>query len=184
MTRKGRIFRALSALILLFLLGVVIFFTVKSFAISNETNSGLFTLVIRALTSSKIPKVDVDQAAREQHEVVFVDAREKNEYNVSHIKNAIFAGASNFDMSMLGEVNKSAPIIVYCSVGVRSDKATKKLLDAGYTNVKNLFGGIFEWINEGNPVFNQQGKRVDSVHAFSPFWGQFVHGVHKIYNVQ
>jgi len=33
---------------------------------------------------------------------------------------------------------------VYCSLGIRSEVIAKKLKKAGYTNVFNLYGGIFE----------------------------------------
>jgi rhodanese-related sulfurtransferase len=45
---------------------------------------------------------------------------------------------------------------VYCSIGKRSDEITKMLGEAGFTNARNLYGGIFEWVNQGHPVFNSQ----------------------------
>ena len=41
---------------------------------------------------------------------------------------------------------------------LRSEKIGKKLLDMGYTNVKNLYGSIFEWANQGNILVDQKGS--------------------------
>ncbi len=60
-------------------------------------------------------------------------------------------------------------IVVYCSVGVRSDKIAKEIIDAGYTKVHNMLGGIFEWINKGHPVYDTSGNPTPYVHAYSKF---------------
>jgi predicted sulfurtransferase len=54
--------------------------------------------------------------------LVYLDAREKEEFDVSHIKGAIFVGYANFDMMNLPVFNKETAIVVYCSVGYRSEK--------------------------------------------------------------
>ena len=40
-------------------------------------------------------------------------------------------------------------IIVYCSIGVRSEDIGEKLKELGYTKILNLYGGIFDWKNKG-----------------------------------
>ena len=42
---------------------------------------------------------------------------------------------------------QDAPIVVYCSVGIRSQRVGQQLLEAGYTQVWNLRGGIFKFGN-------------------------------------
>ncbi|MBO0862615.1 MAG: rhodanese, partial [Chloracidobacterium sp.] len=41
--------------------------------------------------------------------------------------------------------NKDEPIILHCHHGTRSDRACQYLAAQGFTNVKNLTGGIDEW---------------------------------------
>ena len=77
---------------------------------------------------------------------------------------------------------KDASIVIYCSVGVRSEKIGEKLIAAGYTNVKNLYGSIFEWVNEGNAVYNMNGKATNRVHAYSKTWGIWLKKGVKVYN--
>jgi rhodanese-related sulfurtransferase len=48
-------------------------------------------------------------------------------------------------------------------VGYRSEKVTEKLQKAGFTQVSNLYGGIFEWVNQGYPIVNQSGATSDVI---------------------
>ena len=47
-----------------------------------------------------------------------------------------------------GELNKGEEIVVYCHVGVRSTQAVSFLRRAGFSNVRNLQGGIDDWAHE------------------------------------
>lgn len=48
--------------------------------------------------------------------------------------------------------DKSATIVVYCSVGTKSAEAASYLVGEGYTFVYNLAGGTAGWRNQGYPV--------------------------------
>lgn len=115
--------------------------------------------------------------------ILFLDTREKEEYNVSHLKNAIWVGYKDFDEAKVLTIipDKSQPIIVYCSIGVRSENIGERLKKLGYTKILNLHGGIFEWKNKGGEVFNNQNMATDSVHAFSLLWGKLLHEGVKVY---
>jgi rhodanese-related sulfurtransferase len=60
--------------------------------------------------------------------------------------------------------DKNTNIIVYCSIGVRSEQIGEKLKKLGYKNLHNLYG-IFEYKNSGGQVVNNQNKVTDSVHT-------------------
>ncbi|MDP5060334.1 MAG: rhodanese-like domain-containing protein, partial [Maribacter sp.] len=111
------------------------------------------------------------------------DTREKEEFEVSHLKNAIWVGYKKFDEKKVLETitDKSRPIIVYCSIGVRSEDIGEKLKELGYTKILNLHGGIFEWKNKGREVFNNKEIATDSVHAFSKHWGKLLQEGVKVY---
>lgn len=114
--------------------------------------------------------------------VFILDAREKVEYDVSHLPEAIFVGYSNFsEEEFLKKFkDKSASIVVYCSIGIRSETIAKKLQKAGYTNVSNLYGGIFAWKNTDFKVFSN-GKETSKVHTFSKHWAKYLEKGEKIY---
>jgi len=114
---------------------------------------------------------------------ILLDAREPLEYKVSHLKGAICVGYDNFKLKKIKKEipNKDEPIIVYCSLGIRSETVAAKLQKAGYTNVRNLYGGIFEWKNKDFTVYNSKEKVTDSVHAFSKEWSVWLEKGQKVY---
>lgn len=160
----------------------IIFLIKKQNAIPQKTNSKLLNIITKSLQSSEVPKINVRDAAAHQSSYLFLDSREREEYKVSHIKNSIYVSDKEFNIDKLEQLPKDTGIIVYCSVGIRSDKIAKKIMDAGYPNVHNMFGGIFEWINEGNPVYDSTEKSTKNIHAYSKMWGMFVSSDHKVYN--
>ena len=102
---------------------------------------------------------------------LLVDARSKEEYAISHLKGALNLPSAP---AVRSSVQSTAePIVVYCSVGYRSSALAEKLLQAGLTNVHNLDGSIFQWANEGRPVYRGTTV-VKEVHPFSRKWGQLL----------
>ncbi len=101
------------------------------------------------------------------------DTREEEEFVVSHILNARYLNPGSNIVTALGNLDKSTPIVVYCSVGYRSSKMARKLQQAGFSHVYNLEGSIFKWANEGNPVV--QGDRpATHVHPYDANWGKLL----------
>jgi hypothetical protein len=71
-------------------------------------------------------------------------------------------------------------VVVYCSVGYRSEKIAARLREMGFLEVYNLYGGLFEWVNRGNPVYrNEQATR--AVHGYSWTWGIWLRRGKKVY---
>ena len=147
----------------------------------QQVKSGSFNLVLKTLLSSKMPSVTVADIAGTQN-IVFIDCREKKEYDVSHIYRAIPVGYENFDLSRIKYLAKDARIVAYCSIGKRSENITRKLIAAGFVHTVNLYGGIFEWVNEGKPVYDNNDHTTNRVHAYGKFWGRFLNNAEKIYD--
>ena len=125
-----------------------------------------------------VPYISVEglRALQMNEDVVILDAREDSEYAVSTIEDAQCVGYNNFSVEDISAkiTDKDQPIIVYCSLGIRSEEIGEKLQKAGYTNVQNLYGGIFEWKNKGYPTFNSAKKETDSIHTFSKAWSKWL----------
>ena len=136
----------------------------------RKVKSKSYNLVLKKLVPTNVPAISVVSLIKIENSVILLDAREPAEFEVSHINNAVFIGYNNFSFAALRNINKDSPIVVYCSVGYRSGKIAEKLVDSGFTNVKNLYGGIFEWKNENNNVYNNNGI-TEKVHAYNKTWG-------------
>ncbi len=108
--------------------------------------------------------------------IVYLDAREISEYNVSKIKNAQWVGYDDFDLSRVENLDKNKEIIIYCSIGYRSEKVAEKLKADGFTNVTNMLGGIFEWANYDNAVIDSTSNEINKVHGFNRVWGVWLDG--------
>ena len=71
---------------------------------------------------------------------------------------------------MVAKLPKNAPIVVYSSVGYRGARVAHWLAGQGYSNVQDLAGSIFQWANEGRPVF-RDGRPTTEVHRYDQRWG-------------
>jgi len=140
---------------------------------------------LKKFNKESVPYVYVQELAGQEN-TVLLDARESEEFEVSHLKSAIWVGHKTFEIDSLLTIvpEKDSEIVVYCSIGVRSENIGEKLMKAGYTNVKNLYGGIFEWKNKGFPVFDAEKKETEKVHAFSKHWGKLLTKGEKVYGVE
>ena len=102
---------------------------------------------------------------------VLLDVRTKPEFEVSHIHGAqrVEPGSEAGALKLA----RGKPIVTYCSVGYRSGAFAKTLQEAGYQNVRNMSGSIFQWANEGRPV-ERNGRRVKKVHPYNALWGKLL----------
>ncbi|MDF0707873.1 rhodanese-like domain-containing protein [Flagellimonas okinawensis] len=79
--------------------------------------------------------------------VQLVDVRTKGEFMSGHIKgakNIDFFQGSAFD-NAFSKINKEKPVYLYCQSGNRSQRAARKLVKMGFTEVYDLRGGYRTW---------------------------------------
>lgn len=134
-----------------------------------------FDVLVDKTISHSIPVISVADAYEKKDKVVFLDARELEEYNTSHINRAIHIGYRKFNIeSIKTKVSKEETIIIYCSIGYRSEKIGEILKENGFQNVYNLYGSIFEWVNQHHPVVDQNGDQTSNVHTYNKKWSKWV----------
>ncbi len=153
-------------------------FSCKSKGQSIE--SPIYRLTLKTLLSHSVPEINVDMVSLEKISFI-LDTREKKEFNISSIENARFVGYENFDLTSIEDIPKDANVLIYCSVGYRSEKVAEKMIKNGWANVSNLYGGIFEWKNQGGTVVDSTGSPTSRVHAFDKTWGRFLKKGEKVY---
>ncbi len=146
----------------------------------QRVTSGSYNLMLNTLLSHSVPEITVDSLKKVKKEVILLDARALSEFKVSHLKNAIWVGYDEFRPNLVANIDKNAKVVVYCSVGYRSEKISEELLKIGFKNVANLYGGIFEWKNQDQTVVNQSGT-TPQVHAYNRTWGVWLKKGEKVY---
>ncbi|TYB75729.1 rhodanese-like domain-containing protein [Bizionia myxarmorum] len=90
------------------------------------------------------------QALLEMDNVQLLDVRTPEEYAEGYIpdfQNIDFLSPT-FDQDIL-KLDKDKPVILYCRSGGRSAKCAQKMVDAGFTKVYDLQGGISKWEHDG-----------------------------------
>jgi len=139
--------------------------------------------LLKQENNQSIPYISVQELAMPKTKAILLDTREGKEFEVSHLKDAIHAGYDHFNLDSIVSIlpNKDDKIVVYCSLGIRSEDIAEKLKKVGYTNIQNLYGGIFEWKNNDFPIFNSEEKQTEKVHTFNKDWSKWLIKGIKIY---
>lgn len=163
------------------LLRILLFpFILLSMSASGQVRNKAYNKLLNRLLSHSVDEISVVEASQLKENVIFLDARELKEYKVSHLENALLVGYDHFDINTVRNIPKDQKIIVYCAVGYRSEKITEKLIKAGYMNASNLYGGIFEWKNEGYQAYDSTGV-TEKTHVFSKKWGNWLEIGDKVF---
>jgi len=160
------------------LLYIVVLFSINGFSQRDLSK------LLKKFNKETIPYITTDELISQPNRPILLDSREFNEYEVSHLKGAIYVGYDNFEIDSVAQKlpNKDKKIVVYCSLGIRSETVALKLKKAGYTNVLNLYGGIFEWKNNENSVYDANENETEKVHAFNKDWSKWLLKGIKVYD--
>ena len=148
----------------------------SAFYLDQNTTDPFDAMVNKEIKKS-IPLIYTDELKSliaKKSTMHLLDTRELDEFNVSHIQNAKWVGYSHFNVFTLKDIDKSDTLLLYCSVGVRSEKTAEKLKKYGFKNVFNLFGGIFRWVNAGYPVVDHKNANTQKIHPYNESWGKWL----------
>ena len=108
---------------------------------------GIPAISPRDAAAATDPAGACDPAARP----LIVDVREPNEFASERIEGSVLIPLSQF-ADRHAELPKDRPLVMQCHSGSRSSSATMFLLGRGWTDVRNLDGGIAAWMRDGLPV--------------------------------
>ncbi len=81
---------------------------------------------------------------------MLIDVREPDEYAAAHIEGSRLIPLKTLS-TQLASLPATREILVHCKAGGRSAKAVQLLLDHGFTDVKNVTGGMDAWLAENPP---------------------------------
>lgn len=84
-----------------------------------------------------------------------IDVRTPEEYSDARISNCQLIDYYSSDFkNKISELDKNKKYLVYCHSGSRSGQATSYMIKTGFTDVRNLSGGISRWHSEGRKILS------------------------------
>src|SRR5207244_1063907 len=85
-------------------------------------------------------------------DLLVVDVREPNEYEIVDIPGSVLIPKNEFLMgAALAEMPQDKQIVVYCKTGVRSAEVLAVLKGAGFADAVHVAGGVTAWVSQVEP---------------------------------
>jgi rhodanese-related sulfurtransferase len=105
--------------------------------------------------SSSYPReISVEEAvARRDAGAFILDVRQPEEWNEFHVPNSTLIPLGEL-ASRVDELPKDQEIVIVCRSGNRSAQGRDVLLDAGFTQVTSMAGGLTQWRAAGYPTIS------------------------------
>ena len=106
---------------------------------------------------TEIPEIspqELKQKLDENESILLLDVREPSEYDIVHLKDARLIPLNTLPHHV-DSLPSDQEIVVYCHHGTRSLYATTYLQQNGFSDAKNLIGGIDQWTTEIDPTLQR-----------------------------
>jgi hydroxyacylglutathione hydrolase len=107
---------------------------------------------VKSITASEM-KTEMEKG------VQVIDVRKPVEWNVAHVKDAIFLPLADFP-DILENINKEKSYIVHCGGGYRSMTAISIMRSKGFKNLTNVYGGFGAMQSAGLPIVTEETTMV------------------------
>ena len=112
---------------------------------------------VKPMSTSTVPNesiIDPLEVKRKQDEgekFLLLDVREPHEFQIARIPGSTLIPLGQLQ-SRLAELDKNAEIVAHCKAGGRSQQAVDLMKQNGFTNVRNMTGGIGAWSDKVDPT--------------------------------
>ncbi len=121
-----------------------------------------------AQVKGEIDEVSAADAKARQGAALFVDVRERDEWEEGVVPGAVHVPRGQLESRIEGLVpDREREIVLYCAGGSRSAFAAKALQELGYENVSSLTGGFTDWKRNGYPVETPRSLTPDQRRRYS-----------------
>ena len=124
-----------------FLFFAILTLVIESCNNVQKTNDKVMTQTIEVVAPKAMYEILLNDPSAQ-----LVDVRTKDEFAVSHLKDAQNICVTDNDFKQkVAFLDRSKPVYVYCKKGGRSAQASKILKQMGFTKIFDLQGGITNW---------------------------------------
>jgi adenylyltransferase/sulfurtransferase len=109
------------------------------------------TPINAATNAGVIDPVEVKEKLDRGDQFILIDVREPHEYQIARIPGAKLIPLGELP-KRLNELDKNTEIVAHCKMGGRSQQAVDLMKQNGFTNVRNMTGGITAWSDKVDPA--------------------------------
>jgi len=115
---------------------------------------------------TQVEQIEVSELYVVAKDIILLDVREPEEFSSGYINahKVLTLPRGKLEFMAIDKIAKvygdDATIVTYCLKGPRGALAALQLQKMGFTNVRNLKGGILGWLAEGNSIHSYLGEMV------------------------
>jgi len=147
---------------LLFFIQLMVIVETMPTVLANETSKITAKEKICADAKVGISEITVEALKKKMSnndQFVLLDIRTEGEYRAGYISGAVWVPRGMLELKIEEVIPDSEKeIVIYCGQGCRGYLAVRSLIAMGYKKVSNLKGGVREWVNDGNILYNMLGE--------------------------
>jgi molybdopterin/thiamine biosynthesis adenylyltransferase/rhodanese-related sulfurtransferase len=119
---------------------------------------------VKEISVIEVQRLLVDR----NHRACLIDTREQNELVTGYIKDSLFIPDSTIKSKVQERLpDKTVPLILYCSEGIRSLYTAKVLKEMGYEDVCSMSGGLLAWAESGYDMESHGEFTADQIRRYS-----------------
>ena len=146
-----------------FLFFAILTLVIESCNNVQKTNDKVMTQTIEVVAPKAMYEILLKDPSAQ-----LVDVRTKDEFAVSHLKDAQNICVTDNDFKQkVAFLDRSKPVYVYCKSGGRSGKTAKLLSKLGQYEVYNLSGGLMAWEKANYPIVAMADIADEHIKSFS-----------------
>ena len=122
-----------------------LFFVLLFSCVSGTGQNPVISLISPGELADMLPDQDIQ----------IIDVRTPDEVASGMITKAIHIDFydEQFDQK-IGRLNKDKPVVLYCASGIRSARASSKLVESGFVRIYDLKGGVGAWLEDGRELIS------------------------------
>ena len=101
---------------------------------------------------NEIPAADAVAMHRNGDDLVYLDVRESNEWNLFRIPGAVHLPVGRVREDVRNVISPDSRVIIYCARGGRAAQAADIMRELGYERVATIKGGVLAWHEVGGEL--------------------------------
>ena len=116
----------------------ICFLLFAHFSIGQQDTTIAYDEMLSEYYEQTVPLIlpgDLSQKILRGETIILLDARERREFEVSSLKGAMHIGFLFFSEKRIAAISKDQTIVVYCTIGARSETIGERLVKNDYQNV-------------------------------------------------